>query len=327
MRATVLDGFGGPEVLRPAEIEVPVPGPGEILIEVAAAGVNRPDILQRLGHYPPPPGAPDWPGLEVAGTVAALGPGATRFREGDRVMALLPGGGYAEYAVAAEGTAMPIPLGLSAIEAAALPETFLTVWHNVFGHGRLRGGETLLVHGGTSGIGTSAIQLATAFGARVVATVGSPEKAEAALRLGAARVVNYREEDFVEAVREATNGCGADVVLDMVGGDYANRNLLAAAAEGRIVQIAFLRGRTAEIDLSLVMTKRLTITGSTLRARSVADKAAIVAELEERVLPLVAAGRVRPVVERTYPLAEAAEAHRHMERDHVGKIVLVAKGA
>ncbi|WP_152048043.1 NAD(P)H-quinone oxidoreductase [Aureimonas psammosilenae] len=325
MTAIVLNGFGGPEVLTPRQMPVPVPKSGEILIEVAAAGVNRPDVLQRLGAYPPPQGAPDWPGLEVSGRVVARGEGAERFAVGDLVMALLPGGGYADYATVAEGSVMPVPEGLDLASAAAFPETFFTVWHNVFQRGALKESETLLVHGGTSGIGTTAIQLAKAFGARVAVTVGSADKVEAARRLGVDHIYNYRTEDFVEGLREATSGHGADVILDMVGGDYVSRNLAVAAESGRIVQIAFLRGKTAEIDLSLIMQKRLTLTGSTLRAQSLAYKAAIAREIEEKVLPFAVSGQARPIIEASYPLTEAAEAHRHLDEDHVGKIVLKTK--
>ncbi|GGD95017.1 NAD(P)H quinone oxidoreductase [Aureimonas endophytica] len=327
MTAVVLDGFDGPEVLVPRDVPRPTAGPGEILVEVHAAGVNRPDVLQRLGHYPPPKGAPDWPGLEIAGLVAAVGEGATRFRVGDRVMALLPGGGYADHASVAETSAMPVPEGLGLIEAAAIPETFFTVWHNVFQRGGLTAGESFLVHGGTSGIGTTAIQLAKAFGATVLATVGSADKAEAARRLGADHAIDYRKSDFVAAAREATGGRGVDLILDMVGGDYLNRNLRAAAEKGRVVQIAFLRGKDAAIDLSLIMTKRLTLTGSTLRAQSPAYKAAIAREIEAKVFPLLTDGRVRPLIDSTFPLTEAAEAHRRIEADHIGKIVLTTKFA
>ncbi|UIJ70861.1 NAD(P)H-quinone oxidoreductase [Aurantimonas sp. HBX-1] len=316
------DGFGGPEVLKPGRRPVPEPAAGEILVEVAAAGVNRPDVLQRLGAYPPPPGAPDWPGLEIAGTVAAVGEGAGRFKPGDRVMGLVAGGGYAEYAVVAESNALPVPEGISLEEAACIPETFFTVWHNVFQRGGLKQGESFLVHGGTSGIGTTAIQLARAFGARVFATAGSDDKCRAAESLGAALCVNYRNGDFVEPLREAAGGRGIDVILDMVGGDYTNRNLKLAAEDGRIVQIAFLNGPKAEIDLALIMTKRLTLTGSTLRARPVAFKAGVARELEAKVWPLVADGGVRPLIEARYRLDQAAEAHRHMDEDHIGKIVL-----
>lgn len=321
MTAIVLEGAGGPEVLVPARRSLPTPREGEILVEIAAAGVNRPDILQRKGAYPPPPGAPDWPGLEVAGTVVATGLGAERFAVGDAVMALLPGGGYAEFCAVAEANALPVPKGLSLVEAAGVPETFFTVWSNVFERGKLKDGESLLVHGGTSGIGTTAIQLGVARGATVFATAGSAEKCEAMRRLGA-HPINYRDADFVAAVKEATEGRGVDVVLDMVGGDYAARNLEVAAEDGRIVQIAFLKGNKVEIDLNLLMRKRLTFTGSTLRNRPVAFKAAIARALEEAVWPLIEAGRVKPLIEATYSLKDAAEAHRHMDRDHIGKIVL-----
>ena len=265
---------GGPEMLVPSTRGVPQPGGGEVLIQVEAAGINRPDVLQRQGLYPPPKGASDLLGLEVAGTVAALGPGATRFKLGDQVCALVNGGGYAGFAVAPEATTLPVPKGLSMIEAAALPETVFTVWNNVFERGQLKRGDWLLVHGGTSGIGTTAIQMAAAFGARVIVTAGSAEKAKACLSLGAIRAINYHEEDFVEAVRETTEGHGADVILDMVGGDYIERNLKAAALEGRIVQIAFLKGSKVELDLMRLMMRRLTLTGSTLRAQSPRPKPA-----------------------------------------------------
>lgn len=317
---------GGPEVLRAAARPRPRPGPGEVLIEVEAAGVNRPDVLQRQGHYPPPPGASDLPGLEVAGTIVEVGEGAGEWSAGDRVCALLAGGGYAQYAAAPAPQCLPIPRGLDAVQAAALPETFFTVWTNVFERGRLREGETLLVHGGSSGIGTAAIALAHAFGARVLATAGSAQKCAACLALGAERAVNYREEDFVAAVKDATSGRGADVILDMVGGDYTPRNLECLALEGRLVQIAFLHGSKVQIDLMTVMQKRLTVTGSTLRARTVDQKGAIARALRERVWPLIEAGRVRPLVHATFPLEQAADAHRLMESGvHIGKIVLVAR--
>ncbi|WP_062017699.1 NAD(P)H-quinone oxidoreductase [Aureimonas sp. AU4] len=311
---------GGPEVLRLRREPIPRPGSGEVLIRVEAAGVNRPDVLQRLGHYPPPKGAPDWPGLEVAGTVEAVGEGTGRHKPGDRVMALLPGGGYARFALAPEGSVLSIPGGLDAVHAAAIPETFFTVWHNVFQRGALKAGERFLVHGGTSGIGTVAIQLAHARGACVATTVGGPEKAEAARRLGAELAIDYRREDFVERLRDWG---GVDLTLDMVGGDYLPRNLQVAAPEGRIVQIATLRGQRAEIDLSLVMTKRLTLTGSTLRARDAAFKAQIARELEREVWPLLASGEVEPLIDTVYPFSQAAKAHQHMDDDHIGKIVLV----
>src|SRR4051812_20320190 len=287
MRAVIADGGGGPEVLRIIERPVPQPGPGEILVKVGAAGVNRPDVFQRQGNYPAPPGAPDTLGLEIAGDVAAAGPGAERFPVGTPVMGLVPGGGYAEYAVVHESNALPVPEGLSVEEAGAIPETYFTVWSNVFERGGLRSGETFLVHGGTSGIGTTAIQLAKAFGARVLATAGSEAKCEACARLGADLAVNYRTTDFVQAVKDATEGRGADVILDMVGGSYIPRNYEAAARDGRIVQIAFLQGSKAEVDFHRLMLKRLTHTGSTLRARPVAEKAALARALEENVWPLL----------------------------------------
>ena len=317
---------GGPEVLVPATRPVPEPGPGEVLIEVAAAGINRPDVLQRQGLYPPPKGASDLLGLEVAGKVVALGEGASRYKPGDLVCALVNGGGYAEFAVAPEGSTLPVPQGLSLAEAAALPETVFTVWHNVFERGGLERGEWLLVHGGASGIGTTAIQMATAFGAKVIVTVGSAEKARACEALGAARAINYHEEDFVEAVREATGGNGANVILDMVGGDYIERDLKAAALEGRIVQIAFLKGSKVELDLMRLMMRRLTLTGSTLRAQSPEAKARMAKAIEERVWPLIAAGKVKPVLDSTFELAQAADAHRRIDDPaHVGKIVLITK--
>lgn len=326
MTAIAISAPGGPEVLRPERRPVPRPGPGAILIRVAAAGVNRPDVLQRAGRYAPPPGASDLPGLEVAGEVAAAGDGAGRFRVGDRVCALVPGGGYAPYAVTPEAQALPVPGDLSTVEAAALPETFFTVWINVFGHGALRAGETLLVHGGTSGIGTVAIQLGRAFGATVLATAGSPAKCAAMVELGVDRAIDYRAEDFVAAARDATGGRGVDVILDMVGGSYVERNYRAAAERGRIVQIAVLGGARAEVDITPLMVKRLVHTGSTLRPRTPAEKAGIARALEEKVWPLIASGRVRPVIDRTFPLAAAADAHRWMERgDHVGKIVLTVE--
>ena len=317
---------GGPEVLVPATRPVPEPGPGEVLIEVAAAGINRPDVLQRQGFYPPPKGASDLLGLEVAGKVVALGEGASRYKPGDLVCALVNGGGYAAFAVAPEGSTLPVPQGLLLAEAAALPETVFTVWHNVFERGGLERGEWLLVHGGASGIGTTAIQMATAFGAKVIATVGSAEKARACEALGAARAINYREEDFVEAVREVTGGNGANVILDMVGGDYIERDLKAAALEGRIVQIAFLKGSKVELDLMRLMMRRLTLTGSTLRVQSPEAKARMAKAIEERVWPLIAAGKVKPVVDSIFELAQAADAHRRIDDpNHVGKIVLTTK--
>ena len=323
MRAVVVPKPGGPEALTLVERPVPTPGQGEILIKVAAAGVNRPDVLQRQGGYAPPPGASDVLGLEVAGEVVALGEGVAMHAVGDAVTALLPGGGYAEYALAHESNALPVPQGLTTIEAAAIPETYFTVWTNVFDRGRLKSGEWLLVHGGGSGIGTTAIQLAHAFGAKVIATVGADNKAGACPKLGADVVVNYRTADFVAAAREATQGRGVDVILDMVGGDYVQRNYEAAAMDGRIVQIAFLKGPKAEVDLRPLMTKRLVHTGSTLRPRSPAEKAVIAEALRQKVWPLIAAGRCKPVIDATFPLAEADKAHARMEASaHFGKIVL-----
>lgn len=323
MRAVEIVGFGGPGVLKTMLRPVPRPGPGEILVRIAAAGVNRPDLVQRQGHYPPPPGAPDIPGLEIAGEVVALGEATPRWRLGDRVTALLPGGGYAEYGVVHGSNALPVPGDMGLVAAAALPETFFTVWSNVFERGGLQPEECLLVHGGASGIGTVAIQLGKAFGARVVATAGTDEKCTACLRLGADLAVNYARDDFVAAVAEFTAGQGADLILDMVGGDYVTRNYEAAAVEGRIVQIAGLRGFKAQVDTRLLMTKRLTHTGSTLRARPVAFKAAIAAALEARVWPLLAAGSIAPVIDATFPLTEAAAAHAYLEKgSHVGKVVL-----
>jgi putative PIG3 family NAD(P)H quinone oxidoreductase len=324
MTAIAIRAPGGPQVLVPERRPLPRLADGEVLVKVKAAGVNRPDVMQRQGLYPPPAGATDIPGLEIAGEVVALGPGATRWKLGDEVMALVAGGGYAEYCPAHESHALPLPRGLTPIEAAAIPETFFTVWHNAFERGRLRAGETLLVHGGSSGIGTAAIQLAKAFGARVVTTAGSAEKCDACRRLGADVAVNYKAQDFVAATKVATDGKGADVVLDMVGGDYIERNYEAAAVEGRIVQIAFQSSPKATVDFRRIMLKRLTHTGSTLRARSVPDKGAIARAVEQHVLPLIAAGKVRPVIDGTFPLAQASAAHARMEASaHIGKIVLV----
>ncbi|HUD52898.1 NAD(P)H-quinone oxidoreductase [Parvibaculum sp.] len=323
MKAIAITKPGGPEVLELAEIDRPEPGHGEILIRVEAAGVNRPDTIQRMGFYAPPPGAPDTPGLEVAGEVVATGPGVTLWKAGERVCALLGGGGYAEYATVHETHALPIPKGFSLIEAAALPETFFTVWTNVFERGALKAGETFLVHGGTSGIGTTAIQLAHIFGARVFATAGSADKCAACLQLGAEAAINYREQDFVAEVKKLTGGRGVDVILDMVGGDYIARNIQSAAQDGRIVSIAFLNGSAAEINFMPVMLKRLTLTGSTLRPRSIEEKAALARALREKVWPLLDAGRVRPRIDATFPLAEAAKAHELMEKSsHIGKIML-----
>jgi len=314
---------GGPEVLLPERRAVLQPAAGEILIKVVAAGVNRPDVSQRMGHYPPPPGASDLPGLEVAGEVAALGPGATKHKLGDRVMSLVAGGGYAQYCIAQDAQAMAVPPSLSMQEAGATPETLMTVWHNVFERGGLKQGETLLVHGGSSGIGTMAIQLAKAFGAKVIVTVGAADKAEACLKLGADSAINYKTQDFVAEVKAATGGAGADVILDMVGGDYIERNYDAAAMDGRIVQIAFLGAPKATVNFTKLMVKRLHHTGSTLRPRSNADKAAMVAAIEAKVLPLLREGRVKPLMDSTFPLEQAADAHRRIESSgHIGKIVL-----
>ena len=315
---------GPPEVLVPDRMPVPSPRPGEVLIKVAAAGINRPDVLQRQGGYPPPPGASDVPGLEVAGEIVALGEGVERWRPGDRVMAPVTSGGYAEYCAAPAPQVLPVPAGLSMVEAGAVPETYFTVWTNVFDRGRLASGESFLVHGGSSGIGTTAIQLAHAFGATVLATVGGPDKQRACSELGAARAIDYRREDFVEVVRAETGGRGVDLILDMVGGSYVERNLKALAVEGRLVQIAWLEGAKLQANFTQLMLKRLTWTGSTLRPRSVEQKGEIARALEAKVLPLLAQGRVRPLVHATFPLAEAASAHALMESSaHIGKIVLL----
>ncbi len=322
MTAIAIATPGGPEVLTPVTIPVPVPKAGELLVKVRAAGVNRPDVLQRQGGYPPPPGAPETPGLEIAGEVVALGEGARRFEAGDRVCALVPGGGYAEFAVVHEDNALPVPPGLSFVEAAAIPETFFTVWTNVFDRGRLKEGETLLVHGGSSGIGTTAIMLGKAFGAVVAVTAGSEDKCQACRELGADLAINYRDRDFVEALAE--KGLRPDVILDMVGGDYVARNLKAANMHGRIVMIAFQKGSRVDVDWLPIMLKRLTFTGSTLRPRSVAEKAEIARALERKVWPLFGADMLKPIIFRTFPLKEAAAAHALMETsEHIGKIVLV----
>ena len=314
---------GGPEQLKPVKRAVPKPGDQEVLVRVAAAGVNRPDVMQRQGRYPPPAGASDLPGLEVAGEIVALGAGVSGLSIGDKVTALLAGGGYAEYAVAAAPLCLPLPNGISMVEAAAIPETFFTVWTNLFDRGRCKAGDNVLLHGGTSGIGTAAIQLAAAWGARVFATAGSDDKARACERLGAARGINYRTEDFVEVIRAATAGAGIDVTLDMVAGSYVARNLEIAALEGRVVTISLLGGSRAEVNMGVILTKRLTLTGSTLRSRTVAQKAEVAEAVRKNVWPLLAAGRVRPVIHATFPLAEAGEAHRLMETsNHIGKIVL-----
>jgi putative PIG3 family NAD(P)H quinone oxidoreductase len=324
MNAVEIAEFGPPEGLKPCSRPVPEPVHGEVLIKVAAAGVNRPDVMQRSGNYPPPPGASDLPGLEIAGTVAALGPGVSDLAVGDEVCALVAGGGYAEYCAAPAALCLPLPAGFSMIQAAALPETFFTVWTNVFQSGGLVGGESVLIHGGSSGIGTTAIQLAGAFGARVFTTAGSAEKCQVCENLGAERGINYRDEDFVAVVSDATGGNGVNVILDMVGGEYVMRNLKALAVEGRLVQIAVLNGpKVADFNILPVMMKRLTITGSTLRPRTVAQKAVIADELRSAVWPLLESGAVAPVIDSTFPLTEAASAHARMETsEHIGKIML-----
>jgi len=324
MRVIEITAPGGPEVLRPAERPVPVPGPGEILIRIAFAGVNRPDALQRAGQYAPPKGASDLPGLEAAGTVAALGPGVSAWAVGDAVCALLPGGGYAEYVTTPAAHALPVPEGMGLNEAACLPETFFTVWSNVFMRGGLKAGERFLVHGGTSGIGTTAIQLASVFGARVFATAGSKDKCAVCTRLGAERAINYNDEDFVEIL---TAEGGADLILDMVGGAYIPRNLRALADDGRMVHIAFLGGPKAEINFAQIMARRLTVTGSTLRPQSDTAKARIAEALREQVWPLIDAGRIAPVMDSEFPLDQAAAAHERVESPgHIGKVVLKVAG-
>jgi NADPH2:quinone reductase len=324
MRAIEISQPGPPEVLKPVTRPDPAPAAGEVLIRIAAAGVNRPDVLQRQGAYPPPPGASDLPGLEVAGTIEALGAGVTDWKTGDRVCALLSGGGYATLCTVSVLQCLPIPASMDFVTAAAIPETFFTVWTNVFERGRLRSGETALFHGGSSGIGTTAIQLAVARGARVFATAGSDEKCRACEQLGAERGINYKAEDFVTVIKDVTAGRGVDVILDIVGGDYIARDLAALAVEGRLVVIGFMGGDTATIDFRRILGRRLTITGSTLRPRSAAEKGEIAAALRKEVWPLLERGTVKPVVYRTYPLDDAAAAHRLMESsEHVGKIVLV----
>ena len=321
MTAIAISKPGGPEVLVPEQIDRPSPGRGQILVKVVAAGVNRPDVMQRMGGYPPPPGAPSTPGLEIAGKVIELGNGCTGYKVGDHVCALVPGGGYAEYCVAAEANALPVLTGMTMIEAAGIPETYFTVWTNVFQRGALKAGETFLVHGGTSGIGSTAIQLAKQFGAKVVATAGSDDKCAACLKLGADHAINYRTTDFVEEMKRLS--LQADVILDMVGGDYVGRNMKVAAMHGRIVQIAFQNGSKIEADFLPIMLKRLTYTGSTLRPRTVVEKAEIARELEAKVWPVLAAGQCRPVVHATFPLRDAAKAHEMLEGGaHVGKIIL-----
>lgn len=319
----VIDGAGPPEVLKPANRPMLRPGGGEVLIKVAAAGINRPDLLQRQGFYPPPAGAPDVPGLEIAGEIVALGGGASELSVGDEVCALVAGGGYANFALAAAPLCLPIPKGFSLVEAAAVPETFFTVWHNLFQRGRLVGGESVLIHGGGSGIGTTAIQLAKVLGSRVFATAGGPDRVKAIAALGCDRAIDYKAEDFVAVVKSETDGKGVNVVLDMVGGDYLPRNLECLAVEGRHVSIATLGGNQAQLDIRVMMSKRLTLTGSTLRPRPVRDKALIAQGLRDRVWPLLGSGRVKPVIHATFPLDRAADAHRLMESGaHIGKIVL-----
>jgi NADPH2:quinone reductase len=321
MRAVEITQPGGPEVLKPADRPRPVPQENEILVRVAAAGVNRPDVLQRSGNYPVPPGASDLPGLEIAGEV--VGGSTKHFKPGDQVCALVAGGGYAEYCVAPEVQALPVPKGLTPVQAASLPETFFTVWSNVYDRARLAAGETLLVQGGSSGIGVSAIQMARAMGNRVFATAGSDEKCAACVRLGAERAINYRTQDFEKEILAATGGKGVNVILDMVGGDYVPKELKCLADDGRLVFIAYLRGPKAEMNIDAVMRRRLTVTGSTLRPRPVEFKGAIARSLREKIWPLIEAGRIKPEIYKTFPLEQAAEAHRLMESSqHIGKIVL-----
>jgi NADPH:quinone reductase len=323
MKVVEIAAPGGPEQLQPAMRALPTPGEGEVLVRVEAAGVNRPDVMQRQGRYPPPPGASDLPGMEIAGEIVALGAKVSALSVGDKITSLLPGGGYAGYAVAAAPLCMPIPKGLSMVEAAAIPETFMTVWTNLFERGGCKAGDTVLIHGGTSGIGTTAIQLAAAWGAKVYATAGSEAKARACEKLGALRGIDYRQEDFVQVIRAATQGYGIDITLDMVAGSYVARNLDIAAVEGRVVTISTLGGSKAEINMGLIMVKRLSLTGSTLRARTVAQKAAVANAMRLNVWPLIEQGKVRPIIYKTFPLAEASEAHRLMESsNHIGKIVL-----
>jgi putative PIG3 family NAD(P)H quinone oxidoreductase len=325
MLAIAITAPGPPDVLQPVEMPTPVPGPRDVLIQVSAAGVNRPDLLQREGKYPPPPGASEIPGLEVSGTIVARGADVERWQVGDRVCALVAGGGYAEFCVAPDVQCLPIPSTLDLTAAAAVPETFFTVWATVFDSGRLNAGDALLVHGGSSGIGTAAIQMARAFGARVFATAGTADKCAACERLGAERGINYRTEDFVEVVRRATGGRGVDLILDMVGAAYLGRNIDLLALNGRLLLIAVQHGSRAEIDLARVLRQRLTISGSTLRPRTVPEKGALASALERHVWPLLEAGRIAPVMHATFPLRQAADAHRMMEGGaHIGKIVLLA---
>lgn len=322
MKCIEISRPGGPEVLITAQRQLPTPNLGQVLIKVAAAGINRPDVFQRQGGYPPPPGASDLPGLEVAGEIVACGNDVKTLKSGDQVCALLGGGGYAEYALADASLCLAVPAGLSLIEAAALPETAFTVWHNVFERAALQRGEVFLVHGGTSGIGTIAIQMAKAFGARVFATAGSAEKCQTCLELGAEQAFNYHEEDFVSGIKDVSKG--ADVILDMVGGDYVQKNIHAAAFQGRIVSIAFLRGSKVEVDLMQMMLKQLILTGSTLRSQPLANKAGIAAALSARVWPLLGSGAIRPIIHSTFPFDEVADAHRLMESNaHIGKLLLI----
>ena len=323
MTAIAIREPGKPDVLVPQERDVPAPKPGEVLVRIAAAGVNRPDVMQREGKYPPPPGAPDIPGLEIAGEVVALGDGVQRWKSGDKITALVPGGGYAEYMTVHESNALPVIAPLSLVEAGAIPETFFTVWHNVFERGALKAGETMLIHGGSSGIGTTAIMLAKCFGARVITTVGSEEKAAACRKLGADLAINYNTQDFVAETKKATDGKGAELIVDMVGGDYIQKNYDAARVDGRIVQIAFLRPPKVLVDFRPILAKRLWHTGSGLRPRPIHEKAAIARAVEENVWPLIASGKVKPLIYKTFPLREAAAAHALMESSqHIGKIVL-----
>ena len=323
MQVVEIAAPGGPEQLKVAMRPLPRPGAGEVLVRVAAAGVNRPDVMQRQGRYPPPPGASDLPGMEIAGEIVELGPDVSGLAPGDQICSLLPGGGYAAYAIAAAPLCMHLPAGVGLVEAAAIPETYMTVWTNLFGRGACKAGDIVLIHGGTSGIGTTAIQLAAAWGARVFATAGSPEKIRACEKLGAERGIDYHTEDFVSVIREATGGYGIDITLDMVAGSYVQRNLDIAALEGRVVTISMLGGSRAEINMNTVLPKRLTLTGSTLRSRTVAQKAAVADAMRRNVWPLLERGRVRPIIYETFPLAQAGDAHRVMESSrHIGKIVL-----
>ncbi len=323
MVAIEIDGKGGPEVLKPARVPVPVPDAGQILIRAAASGVNRPDISQRIGRYPPPPGHSVLPGLEMAGEVVAIGEGVSRWNVGDNVTALLNGGGYAEYAIAEETSALPIPEGLDLVEAGGVPETYFTVWNMVFERGGLEAGEWFLVHGGSSGIGLTAIQLAKAFGAKVITTAGSDEKCKFCRDIGADVAINYKTEDFVAIAKEATEGRGVDVILDMVGGEYTEKNIVIAANDGRVLQIATLGGAEVKINVSRLMVKRVTLTGATLRPRTREDKARFARGLEEKVWPLFAEGRLKVIVDSTFPLEQAAKSHERLEAaDHIGKIIL-----